>query len=388
MIFIFSSTHYDLFKQNILNACCFPDGHIMRVRYEEKYLSDALRADPKHLVGKDGVFVFAEGAKKNKELLERPTGENLDYRFFPLRHCSVTHAQNVAGIVILDLELQGFFDYGPLEDSTWESTWDRTIKQHKNRPYLKAPATAKPSEKRTGLYVYMDDDLPGDTNPRTGERAWRTVVDRINRSELSDCITYRVLGFFRLAKWPVRWFKSEWKQAPNTRGPEAVYRFLTGETILMKVLLYGEANKKATKEELKIEFDAKSFTSVSAQKIALNGRYNEERILLPTIRGTDTMLSSLSLIQGMDDPDRKIWAPQPSFVVSVSPSRLFVLGVAVLLGVSFLLASLSKFSDLSWLAAVPGFGLLPTYLNDYPKPVAAISFMVASWVYLRKFPLK
>ncbi len=52
------------------------------------------------------------------------------------------------------------------------------------------------------------------------------------------------------------------------------------------------------------------------------------------------------------------------------------------------MASLSKFSDLSWLSSLPIFGLLPAYVNDYPKPIAAVSFMAASWIYLRKFPLK
>jgi hypothetical protein len=388
MIFIFSSTHYDLFKQNILNACCFPDGHLMRVRYEEKYLPEPFNTSPKDLVGKGAAFVFAEGAKKNRELIEKPTGESLDYRFFPIRHCKVRHAQNVAGIVLLDLELGEFFDYGSAHEQTWESTWDRTIKDQKNRPYLKPPKVSNPAEEKHGFYVYRDSDLPGEANPRKGERAWRSVIDRVNQSELSDCVTYRVLGFFRLARSPVRWFKPEWRQVPTTTGPDSVYRFRTGETILMKILLYGEANKNAKDEELKMEFDPKSFTSVSSQKIAVNGHYNEERILLPTVRGTDTILSSLSLVQGTDDPDRKIWAPQPTFVVSVGPSRLFVLGVAALLALSFLLASLSKFSDLSWLSAVPVLGLLPTYVNDYPKPIAAVGFMIASWVYLRKFPLK
>ncbi len=72
MIFIFSSIHYELFKQNILNACCFPDGHLMRVRYEEKYLPEAFKTDPKGLVGKEGAFVFAEGAKKTRNCSRIP----------------------------------------------------------------------------------------------------------------------------------------------------------------------------------------------------------------------------------------------------------------------------------------------------------------------------
>lgn len=388
MIFIFSSTHYELFEQNILNACCFPDGHLMRVRYEEKYLPETFKEKPRHLVGKDGAFVFAEGAKKNKKLLDSPTGESIDYHFFPIRHCKVRHAQNVAGIVILDLELGEFFDYGPTDETTWASAWDRTIKEHKTRPYLKAPTDADPETVKDGLYVYEDTTLPGQANPRRGERAWRSVIDRINQSELNYCVTYRVLGFFRIVRWPIRLFKAEWKQNPRTTGPDAVYQFRTGETILMKILLYGEANKNVTKGELNIEFDPKTFTSVSSKRITMNGRYNEERILLPTVRGTDTVLSSFSIVQGSDNSERKIWAPQPTFVVSVGPSRLFVIGVGLLLGISFLLASLTKFSDLSWLSSLPLFGLLPRFVNDYPKPIAAVSFMVVSWIYLRKFPLK
>ena len=82
MMFIFSSTHYDLFKQNILNACCYPVGHLMRVRYEEKYLQTCLRVRPKDsLVGKSGVFVFAEGAKENKRAWRSPGSRLPNYLF-------------------------------------------------------------------------------------------------------------------------------------------------------------------------------------------------------------------------------------------------------------------------------------------------------------------
>ena len=199
MMFIFSSTHYELFKQNILNACCYPDGHLMRVRYEEKYVPTVLRAKPQNsLVGKTGLFVYAEGAEKNREPGDHP---DLDYRFYPIRRCKIKHAQNVAGIIMLDLELLAFVDYG--EDKSLEAEWDARIKQHKNRPLLKVPGNA--TSVSSGFYVYGSDDLPGLDVSRPDELAWRSVVDRLNNTELSSCVTYRVTGFFHMNHWPGIW---------------------------------------------------------------------------------------------------------------------------------------------------------------------------------------
>ena len=199
MMFIFSSTHYDLFKQNILNACCYPVGHLMRVRYEEKYLPTCLRVRPKDsLVGKSGVFVFAEGAEKNKEPGDHP---DLDYRFLPIRRCKIQGAQNVAGIIILDLELQQFLDY--CEGSAREELWDALIKKDQNRPYLRTHSSD--ASAKNGFYVYEGDNLATTESSRTDEHAWRSVIDRVNRSELGSCVTYRVTGFYRMNYFPLLW---------------------------------------------------------------------------------------------------------------------------------------------------------------------------------------
>lgn len=136
-----------------------------------------------------------------------------------------------------------------------------------------------------------------------------------------------------------------------------------------------------------IEFDPKTFTSVSTTKLPINGHYNEERVLLPTARGTDTVLSTLSIVQSATEGEG-IWAPQPTFVVSAGPSRLLILAVVILFGLSFFMASLSKFDDLAFAADAIGYRVLVENLNAYPKVFATTLFMLASWIYLRKFPLK
>ncbi len=383
MMFIFSSTYYELFKQNILNACCYPVGHLMRVRYEEKYVPASLRAKPeKSLIGKSGVFVFAEGAEKNKKAGANAT---FDYRFIPIRRCKIKHAQNVAGIIILDLQLQEFLDYG--NDTTWEDNWDRSIKAHKDRPFLKNLGSASPPN--DGFYVYGDTDLGGMDSSRTDERAWRSVIDRINRTELAECVTYRVMGFFSLTGFPVvRWFKPESRIEPSAVGPDPIYQFRTGETILMKLLFYGQANKDAKDKVLKLEFDTKTFTSASTQKLNINGHYNEERVLLPTSRGTDTVVSTLGIVQDGDGAEKSIWAPQPRFVVSVGPPWWVIPLVASLFTLSFLLASVTSIKELPFIHTFPSLVTLLQGFASLQKPLAAISFMAASWIYLRKFPLK
>lgn len=109
MIYLFSSSFYDLFRQNVLNACCYPDGFVMRIRYGREYLSPALMKDNawKKLTKENGVFVFAEGALANKTT--GPGGAKRDYRFMPIRRCTVETVQMTAGIFILDIRLGSLF---------------------------------------------------------------------------------------------------------------------------------------------------------------------------------------------------------------------------------------------------------------------------------------
>jgi hypothetical protein len=58
----------------------------------------------------------------------------------------------------------------------------------------------------------------------------------LNQSELQECVTYHVRGFHRISHWPLSIFCPERGILPAIKGPDAVYRFRTGETILMKVL--------------------------------------------------------------------------------------------------------------------------------------------------------
>jgi len=343
MIYLFSSSYYDLFRQNVLNACCYPDGYVLRIRYGREYLSPDLIMDNswKKLIKEKAVFVFAEGALANKTT--DPGGAKRDYRFLPLRRCTVESVQMTAGIFIMDIRLDDFLDYGEKTDRTKEEAWDKEIKAHADRPYPKEFRDVE------GSYVYRAPALKTTSGSERGEAemAWRSVVDRVNQSELHECVTYHIRGFYRISRWPRRIFEPEHRIPPRVKGPDAVYRFQTGETVLVKVLQYGQANSLASGRAIKVDFDAKSFTSASVAKIPINSRYNEERVLLPCVRGTETVISTLSFVPTGDDT--KIWAPQPSFVVSISPPGGYLLVAAALFAFAFFIANAGAFSDLAFL---------------------------------------
>ncbi|HEY6347636.1 MAG TPA: hypothetical protein VIY49_39600 [Bryobacteraceae bacterium] len=379
MIYVFSSSFYPLFRQNVLNASCYPDGYVMRVRYGAEYLSADLAKDNawKELPGEDALFVFAEGALAN--IAAGPGGAKRDYRFLPLRRCTVVSVQMTAGIFIMDIMLAAFLDYGEKSDATREESWDEEIKAHADRPY---PKGLRETE---GSYVYrgpvLSVPLPGEA-----EKPWRSVVDRLNQSELQDCVTYHVRGFYRNSGWPLSIRRPERQVLPRVKGPDAVYRFRTGETILVKVLLYGQANASASGKAIKVDFDGRTFTSASAARIPIDSRYNEERVLLPCVRGTEKVMSALSFVPTGDDS--KIWAPQPSFVVSISPQGGYLLGVAALFALAFFIANVGAFTDYTFLFNGSLRTELMGSLNKISKPIGALLFLAGTWFYLRKFPLK
>lgn len=374
MIYVFSSAYYELFKQNVLNASCYPDGQVMRLRYDAKYVHQSIRNRPSSINGRTALLVFAEGAIENG-LAKDSSGKPLrDYWFFPIRKCAVSAADKKADIFILDVKLDGFLDYqdGP---QSRDSIWDEHIKKSPDRPWPKDFRKGDPAE---GFYVFSGDDLPSVSDERSVEVAWRSLVERLNASELKDCVTFRILGFYRFGLG-----SKEKLILPEVTGADAIYRFRSAEAVVLKILLYGEANRKGATKTLKLEFDPKAFTSASVPALLVNSHYNEERILLPCARTTDPVITSIGLIQ--TDPKTGVWSPQPTFIVEVAPRGSYLFLVVALFALSFLLINVSKFSDL-WTTI--NWTDIGSVLDHLAKPIGGVLFLIASWLYLRKFPLK
>lgn len=110
-------------------------------------------------------------------------------------------------------------------------------------------------------------------------------------------------------------------------------------------------------------------------------RYNEQRILLGCSRVTDPTLSTLRLVQKVAN-DGETWSPQPAFIIRIKPSRLLLFFVAVLFGMGLILLNLGP-------ADLQVVGLRHADLiYKICKVIGLLLIIIASYRYLRKFPLK
>lgn len=261
----------------------------------------------------------------------------------------------------------------------WADDWDEELRGQAARPFPKGMSGME------GSYVYEAADLKEPTQRET-EVAWRSLVERLNQTELKECVTFLVRGFYRRNSWLVRHWWPERRLTPELAGQDAVYRFRSGETVLLKLLFFGEANGEVKGKALRVVFDPRAFTSISIPRISINSRYMEERILLPCVRGTDPTISTLSVLQ--DDDEDTVWSPQPCFIASVGPSAWHVFGVASLVALSFLVVNVGALTDYQvlWDGTLTKDPL--GVANKMTKPIAAILLLAGTWFYLRKFPFK
>ena len=158
--------------------------------------------------------------------------------------------------------------------------------------------------------------------------------------------------------------------------------FGTGQTISMKLLFYGQANMDANEKALKLEFDSKTFTSAS-KKIA-----NKWPIQRKESSSSDSPGNGLCHVFAVHSARRcgyeRYLGSSTEFSCFSRPPALLIVVVVLFFTISFFLAAVLKFEDLDFLIWVPGLVFLTTYVNQFPKVFAALFFMAASWLYLRK----
>jgi hypothetical protein len=400
MIYLFSSNARGLYVRDVLDACCYPEGHVMRLRYSEAYFSEAVKHSPATAVGKKGLVVFADIESPNiigsEQVVAPKTVSNTsatDFRFYPIREIEIVGACLIADVLLVDVRLGSFVNYGTETDFSRESEWNNEIKALPQRPH-------PPESKIAGYFFYLHDG-PGIQYSTTESReqlAWRSVIERINRSSLRDAITFRVIGFYRVGRFLASFGRTtELKISPTVTGRDCVYSFRMGELILLRLLFYRTRSAPEVRGSLIVRADKQAFTSTSKDQIDVQFRYNEERILLLCNRITDPVLSCLSILEKQDELHSPP-ASHPLFTIRVSPPTGFLFITAVLFAFGLLFLNLTaqdtatlRTTLASFFAAYHVFGWAgdaAVKLLTQTRWVGTLLVMLASWRYIRKFPLK
>ena len=422
MVYLFSSTSRELYKRNVLDACCYPEGHVLRFRYSEHNIQPSVKSSPNLLLRENGLVVFAdvptehEGSGPSKD--SSSAGQS-EFHFYPIREVRIVRVRWTAGLLFVDAKLGRFVNYESCIRN--EDGWNDAIKQLLDHP-RPGPAGA------TTFFIYWSpsDAFAYSTLEHQPQRAWRSVIDRINESSLRESITYRVSGFYyvqgararakdwvrnrraalaravqssdRFQNWLGNLLTPESESAAKVIKPiyadgNCIYRFKTGRSVILRVLFYRKTEKTFSDTILKLVWDRQIFSSASKDELRIQSRYDQEEIFLTCSRLSERTLSTLRIVQAGNSDD-KAWASQPSFVVQVAPPTGYVFLVCIVFGLGLLLLNTSSADLNAYLG--PYRATLTSHLSPsivfwavrFVKPLGTLFWIGATWLFLRKFPLK
>lgn len=426
MLYLFSSTSRELYKRNVLDGCCYPEGHVLRFRYSDNFVQDLVKARPNRLLQEKGLMIFADSEAGNPHVaVSEPTvpsdsaAEPLEFRFYPIREITIRNIHFTADLLFVDAELGKFVNY-EISPSN-EELWNHSIKGLPDHP--------RPGSQPGRVFFIYWQDGPGiqySVVEHHRQSAWRSVIDRVNESSLRDCITYQISGFYYVGTWRERlrfwlterlavaartvrsdsrarkWLADRITPAPSDiadsitptyRFGNCVYPFKTGRSVVLKMLFYRKTEKDFKNQTLQLAWEKQIFSSVSKEQFRIQSRYNEEDVLLTCNRMSDRALATLSFVQA-ENPDDQAWASQPSFLVEVKPPRGYVALVLVIFGAGLLLLNTSA-ADLQAYAG-PYLSTITSFVKPWiafwairlVKPFGTVLWIGATWMFFRKFPLK
>lgn len=426
MLYLFSSTSRELYKRNVLDGCCYPQGHVLRFRYSENFVQELVKEKPNRLLLERGLMIFADLQAKSEHVIppdpNKPsvgvTGP-LEFRFYPIREVRIREIHFVADLLFVDAELGKFVNYEI--GSSNEQVWNDSIKALPQHPL---PETK--SEKTYFIYYQEGPGIQYSVVEHQRQSAWRSVIDRVNKSSLQDCITYQISGFYYVGGWREhvrswlnerlaitaravrsesrgrKWLADRITPSSNDigdlitatyRSGNCVYAFKTGRSVLLKMLFYRKTEKDFKNQTLQLAWDKQVFSSVSKEQFRIQSRYNEEDVLLTCNRLSDRALATLKFVQA-DNPDDQAWASQPTFVVEVKPPIGYVALVLVIFGAGLLFLNTST-ADLRAYVG-PHLPTITSFVKPWAafwvirmiKPLGTLLWIGATWLFFRKFPLK
>ena len=395
----------------------------MRFRYSLRLVEPALSDNPTALRDEKTTIVFAAsqfnvpGASphENQDQLSPPLPRFLrsfckapasrspiqGFEFIPIRSGTVVRADKKGDVFIIDIELGPYCYFGPTGNQIRQKQWHSAIK---GRTLLHPRPKGSVPE---GYFVHRADSLNEKDQSDSGsksdcERAakggwcgqepneyerWQSVTEQINQTELEECLTYRVVGFYRFGR-----HGREVLVKPTTRGPDCFYRFKMGGTVVMKLFFY-RSEPLVSPYTLRVRTDQRGITSVSDDSLVIASRYDEARFLLSCARVTEPVYAPLKIACEANHvgTDRPRTGPAPEFVTTIRPSTSFLGGIVIIfaLGLVLLQFNTQDFTGFLHQLLNVADGWWIAYLaRAIPKPLGTLLVMVAAWLFMRKFPLK
>lgn len=327
-VYIFSSASRPLYRQNILDSMCIPNGYIMHYRYEQKHVHDEVwrlaSEAPETLQGSTGICSFVDQQNVSGK-------EPLEVRgLYPFREIEVRQIETDGGVLHVYFKVSRYVYYAAgtgHTSSAYESQMRDLLGTH-------VPATN---------YIAMSAKSasiqPASRDPQDQAVAWTRIVDQLlDVSDFKASLFYRVVSLRRLLPE---------QEQPGVRGGErkpieveisevlplqSGYRLPSGGSYGLSLSFYRRAGteKAVQKAILTPSLDGTHF-AYNPGPIQVSFRYDKHELSLISRTVTE---DSLTVVQvRLDEANEKelvdtaarsegpVSAPQPTFLVQLKAPR-------------------------------------------------------------------
>jgi len=367
------------YRRGILDALCYPEGHILQYSYRLRNIHPDLRPRQAGTVGAplSGVIVFVdvEYITSDKPTVP-PSFARVTY--FPLRRVSIAGFPSLkAGQQLAERERTSYFlrlgefvEYNATEN---ESQWNAKIAAFDPVRFFQGKIPQY-------FVVPGKDVLSSSSNAQT---AWEDVVTTLAKSARLNRATFLRIGSLQEVG------RNE-NILPRAFAEERVYEVRPGRIYRLNFSLFESGTQPGSRPETvaRIRSSSSGFLQVDQSYQSAVSGISERSALIACKRTTEETISVLSIEVG-DSKEAIVNAPNPNLLVRLSLPNYILKAFVILIFLGGFLVSLDDkvVSEMSLL-----FG---DFVTKYPefwtlccKLAGAACLAVAGWLTFRELPSK
>jgi hypothetical protein len=353
MLLFFSSGIRPRYARDVLDAMCYPTGHVIHFRYRKSLIEEDTRLDDNVLSlamsqpygDVEGLIVYSDGL----ELTEgtQPDDPLQDFIFYPIRYVEVLKPIEHGDWYYIPLKLGLFPLY---KDATgWnQAKFNTHIHSINHHPRRYGHPTGE------GYFVYRADESIRKGLKKCEEEflqdAWEAKVKELRDTKRfkENTLFYRVDNLIeaksvlpRSDKNGTTYTLKSIKSSYSSSLDQCIYNVEADVDFRIRVITYQGGKPLDNSPKIKLNADSNIFTGELNPQLLMDSAYNEESLFLRSKRATESSLASVEL-ESIDGP-AGLLAARPRFLIKVSPSFWqFIMLVALVLGCGQLLLAVNK----------------------------------------------
>ncbi len=376
-IYLFSSVPPDRpnYKRGVLNALCYPPGHLTELSYQKSYIEPSLVAQAKSLKGRSAVIVYIDYKLDS------------DHDFIPIRRSTIAQLAPKEEAQSYSPSTRFYARIELLDLIPFEESWNQIIRDTPGRPVPHREGWQPGND----FFVLEAEDPFPQSCERSQRDIWDHLVERVAKSRrLEDCIflaTGHLRDFRTGRECRFGWFRGTQEKCYQVR-PNRIYR--------MDLRIFDQRHSPDTNQEITVR-SSSDLLSVSQAFPTVVGGAVDHDLLIVCKRTLEKTLATLvvdvhgrpklseterplSKPEDQPQPSSAVICAKPQYLISISFSRSFIVFMLVLiLGGAFLTGTSKDFYEDMSVANPVTWALLS-------KVSGALLLALAAILGLRKLP--